>query len=104
MTEWRCFHCNEAFTSPEEAADHFGESSFDTPACRIAANEGGLVALVRKQEAELDRYRQEDTVLIREVYGLSAKHAVELRRAEEEGYARGLADGRTLPDPPEPQP
>lgn len=24
---WRCFHCNEIFTDPKEAEEHFGERS-----------------------------------------------------------------------------
>jgi len=31
--EWRCFHCNEVFTNPKAARDHFGVDSEYQPGC-----------------------------------------------------------------------
>lgn len=69
-TDWRCFHCDEVFTTPGAARDHFGVES-DEPGClidRVALEEGGkpergrglLMALrkteerARELQAELD--------------------------------------------------
>lgn len=94
---WVCFHCGIRFTNNEageaEAREHFGiDPNIDMPICRIAAGDGSLVATVRRLEAELARYQAEDTDLHREIHGLKAAHASALRRAEEEGYAKGLRD------------
>lgn len=87
---WRCFHCDEKFTDRIEAERHFGKYQDCTPACQVG------VELFRKMEAELESYRTESDATSREFYGLGAKHAGELRRAEEEGYEKGLKDGRAL--------
>lgn len=88
---WRCFHCDETFTDKSLAADHFGSLVNDTAACRI---DGGLAFAFRRQQQELDRYRAEDTGMIREVYALSSRHESEKREWGDKEYAKGLADGR----------
>lgn len=85
--EWRCFHCDEVFTTVESATEHFGPSMYRDPACTIDA------ARLRELEAMLARYRQDDTDLHREIYRLQSQHRTELLREEEKGYARGLKDG-----------
>ena len=58
---WTCFHCGEKFTTPGSARDHFGCEPCADPACRIkVGEERGLVMALRKVEAELERYRNED--------------------------------------------
>lgn len=100
---WTCFHCGETFTTPGGARNHFGfDPSFD-PACRIKiGEERGLVRELRTLEAKyiklLEETSDESGAVAREFYGLGAKHAGELRREEERGYARGLADGRSERD------
>lgn len=84
---WRCFHCDEVFTSSETAAEHFGPRIYSDPACTINA------ARLRELEAELARYREEDTDLHREIHGMQAEHHTALRREEEKGYTTGLRDG-----------
>jgi hypothetical protein len=84
---WRCFHCEATFTDAESAREHFGNSERQGPICEIDA------AKFRETEALLARYQEEDTDLHREIYGMQARHATELRREEEKGYARGLTDG-----------
>lgn len=106
--EWRCWFCDEVFTTPGEAGDHFGAKQTDTPGClidyRVQLEAGtntqrgrGLLMALRRAEEELARYREEDTDLHRQIHGMESKHAVELRREEEKGYARGLRDGVNLP-------
>ena len=92
---WRCFHCDEVFTSSEAAAEHFGPRIFSDPACTIDA------ARLRELESELARYREEDTDLHREIHGLHAANDEAVRRAEEQGYERGLRDGMAAPKRPD---
>lgn len=89
---WRCFFCDAVFTRRIDAAEHFGASEMATPACQIKGHEHGLVGVIRKQEEELQRYRAEDSDLIRVVETLKSEHAAELRTAEETGFARGVED------------
>lgn len=102
---WTCFHCGETFTSIGKAKDHFGEEPIDTPICIIAAEWGGLPGYIRDLQSELERYRQEDQPIMRELYALGSKHTRELLAAEQLGYDRGLKDGATFlprkPLPPE---
>lgn len=91
---WRCFHCDDVFTSRSEASAHFGYEIDATPACKIAPDLRGLIKFMRWQEGELQRYRREDSDASRQFYALGADHARALQTEEEKGYARGLADGR----------
>ena len=92
VRKWRCFHCDEVFTDRACAAVHFGDDDGATPACRVAADLVGLVEMIRKQESELDAFRREETASYREFYALGAAHHQAVRRAEEAGYAKALAD------------
>lgn len=87
---WRCFHCDELFADREAAGLHFGVSEQQDPACLID------VKKYREMEALHASYFNEDTLMHREIYCMQAQHALDLRRAEEEGYARGLKDGLQL--------
>lgn len=93
---WVCFHCGEHFPGnlggQKAARLHFGASIYDEPKCQISAHR------LRVMEAELRRYRAEDTDLHRHIARLEADHAVALRREEEKGYARGLADAKAEED------
>lgn len=87
---WHCFHCAAHFRTVRGARLHFGETPDREPACLIG------VSKVRAMEEELDRYRREDSDKDREFHAMRGAHATALIRAEEEGYAKGLADGRAL--------
>ncbi|KRA74229.1 hypothetical protein ASD78_12095 [Lysobacter sp. Root667] len=89
--EWRCFHCDQRFTDSASAAKHFGSYEVQDPACLVD------VAKFREHEAALARYRQEDSDKDREIARLRSGFATDLRREEERGYARGLADARKHP-------
>lgn len=96
---WTCFHCGDTFTTPGAARDHFGFDPSADPACRIkVGEERGLVMELRRVEAKyvklLERTCDEDGTVAREFYALGAKHENDKRRAEEEGYRKGLRDGR----------
>jgi hypothetical protein len=83
---WRCFHCDEVFTDREEASLHFGNDCMSDAGCQIS------LSAVREMEQRLARYRVEDSDTDRAMYRMQAEHTVELRRAEEKGYRRGLVD------------
>lgn len=94
---WTCFHCCESFTTPGDARDHFGGEPGGLTGCEIkAGEERGLLMALRKAEDELARYRAEDSDKDREFHGMRADHARALIRAEQEGYDKGLRDGRRL--------
>ena len=94
---WRCFHCDEVFESRECAAHHFGHNEGETPICKIkGAGEYALISALRKAQQQRDEawnaLSAEDTDSARVIYAMRADHAVELRREEEAGYAKGLRD------------
>jgi hypothetical protein len=84
--EWRCFHCDETFTDPEDARLHFGDDCMSDAACQFSA------IAVREMETQLARYRAEDSDKDRDMYRMQADHTVALRKVEEQGYRRGLVD------------
>lgn len=85
---WRCFHCEEVFTDPAAAALHFGTRLEHQPGCQID------LAEYRRMEALEARYAEEDADVHRAMHRQQSEHQQELRRAEEEGYAKGLAAAR----------
>jgi hypothetical protein len=91
--EWRCFHCDEVFTDPKAAANHFGVDHLGSETlCQMAQVDGGIARVIADLAEELDRYRREDNESFREFYRLGAEHVVALRNEEQKGYDRGLAD------------
>lgn len=84
---WRCFHCDEVFRGVVRAELHFGAHQNSTTACQIDATK------FRQMEAELAKYREEDTDLHRQIRSMECQHQQALRRAEEGGYDKGLRDG-----------
>ena len=91
---WRCFHCDEVFTDEQTARDHFGPHQLDQAACQIP------IAEYRRMNETVRRYNAEDTALHREIFRLRASIPELTKRAEEEGYARGLTDSRIETTPP----
>ncbi|WP_462402231.1 Lar family restriction alleviation protein [Pseudomonas sp. Marseille-QA0332] len=83
---WTCFHCDEHFTNAEAASIHFGTHEIQRPACLIDAAE------YRSMEARVREFANEDSELHRQMHRQANGHRLELRRAEESGYAKGLAD------------
>lgn len=100
---WTCFHCGETFMHANMARNHFGASIDAEPGCILRMQPGeqpllrkvrGLEHQLREVKIELARYVMDDSDKDREIAGLKVDHAVALRREEEKGYARGLADAR----------
>lgn len=104
---WTCFHCGEhfpgTFAGSRAAREHFGWEPTAVAACIIKGSEDkGLLRKLRGLEhantlleEDARRARSEDESEASKTYHrLTGEHAVALRRAEEEGYAKGLRDGR----------
>lgn len=89
---WRCFHCDEVFTDRGAAADHFGTSEMQRPACQID------IKHVRWLEDEHRKACEEDSEVLRTISGLASEHEKLRRQAEEIGYARGLVDAKKHPE------
>lgn len=92
---WRCWHCDEVFADRNSARLHFGSTPSEEPGCIRQVSDGdlGLLRALRKAEAELARYRVEDSDKDREISRLIADHAAALRQEEERGYGRGVREG-----------
>lgn len=109
---WNCFHCGEHFPPHglgiARAKEHFGDYAFATPACQIWGKQAltwrsGYRKLIRAlRDAETDRNEvrrqlgEDDTEKDRQIYRMQSDHAAALRQAEEDGYAKGLRDGRAM--------
>lgn len=92
---WRCYFCDEVFTTRGMAAEHFGAEigcGYPTPACQIKEHEGHLVHYIRKLEEELSVWNGEGHDLQKAVVALEISIADKVRRAEEAGYTRGVDD------------
>jgi len=87
-TSWTCFHCGETFTDSLAALEHFGPSGMSDAACQID------IKAFREMEEFTARCRAEDSDTDRAMYRMRAENTVALRREEEAGYAKGLADAR----------
>lgn len=83
---WRCFHCEEIFTERADARLHFGNSEYDKPACQYS------IEHLRWMEAQHRRNCDDDSEALRTVRTLANTHEELRRKAEEEGYAKGLRD------------
>ncbi len=100
--EWRCFHCDEVFTNPVHALEHFGGDESVTPACKIRGSEGHLITYIRRLETELRSYRDDSDLITRAWLAKESEQHQALIREEEKGYARGVRDMTNLGHCPEP--
>lgn len=91
---WRCFHCSEICATEAHAREHFGGVRGALTACELKSSDRHLIEVIRDQEEQLERYRAEDSEIMRAMRCQSGEHAEALRAAEEKGYARGIADMR----------
>jgi hypothetical protein len=77
--KWRCFFCNEVFTDPGAAGDHFGSDKyegFDHPGC-------------------IDPLRTDEKARLKELHD-AVEHAMQMQReAEENDEAAGLLESFT---------
>lgn len=97
---WTCFHCGETFQTSGAARDHFGFEPSAEPGCRIkAGGERGLLSALRRAEKDAaDAWaaiQAESTEAAKAYRAQASRHHEQLIAAEEAGYERGLADGRS---------
>lgn len=101
--EWRCFHCDQVFTSEHCARLHFGADETHFPACQIKGSEGGLLRALREAEAKLMQANQEAHDEAGPVLmgwrDAQHRHHQALIAMEETGYERGVADMRAELEP-----
>lgn len=90
--QWRCFHCDEVFTSRREATIHFGADEDSEALCVIKSSDRHLGVYIRDMEQQLDQYRAEDSHVLRAMASLEADHRQAMIRAEEDGYNKGVRD------------
>ncbi|MBW7966765.1 hypothetical protein [Bradyrhizobium sp. BR 10261] len=90
---WRCFFCDEVFTDPKAAANHFGcDHPGNEPLCKLAQVDGGIAKVIADLAETLHGFQTEDNASFREFYALGADHRAALIKEEQKGYDRGLAD------------
>lgn len=92
-TPWVCFHCDEAFHDREKAIEHFGRWQTHQPACQID------IAEYRRMEALDEAWRNESSEIQVSMQAMLSKHLHEKRRAEEDGYDKGIQDMKKLYEP-----
>jgi len=95
--EWRCFHCDEVFTTQNDARLHFGMDQCSDPACKIKLGaEKSLLVALRRAETELQdawaAIHNETTEAAKAYYAQQSRHGEQLRAAEELGFERGIKD------------
>jgi hypothetical protein len=111
MPAWRCFHCGFKTSDEKEAQAHFGDDSDDPALCVFwtslddaeRAHEYQQLTMelnatredVFRLNAEIEMESSEGMRMFRE---LESRMYQELRRAEEDGYARGLRDAQKHPE------
>jgi hypothetical protein len=100
--EWRCFHCDEVFSSEHDARLHFGRDEGALPACQIKGSEHGLVEALRRAENDAAEawgaIHAESTDAARGHFAQNSRHQEQLKAVEQIGYERGLADAKAYPE------
>lgn len=95
---WRCFHCDDVFTSYYAAEIHFGRSEGQTPACLVVGANKSLIETLREAENSAAdawfKLHEECSDIAKAMYAQNSRHQRQLREAEELGYSRGLRDAR----------
>jgi hypothetical protein len=92
---WRCFFCDEVFTSSKAAALHFGTFDScepDTTACKLMSHQQHVLEYIRGLEEEIRQYQDENHPTIKALYALEDDMRRAVVRAEEEGYNKGVRD------------
>ena len=111
LPTWRCFHCSFETSDESEAKSHFGDDSGDPALCIFWASMDDHARAHEYQQMvlELDATRQEVCSLnaaiddesaegMRMFRELETRVQLEIQRAEENGYSRGLHDAQKHPE------
>jgi hypothetical protein len=99
LSGWVCFHCGERCLTVHDARLHFGDDPGAKPACIIKGHfDGDLMKALRQLEAEsieeIARLQQELEQAEQDFFAERCKRERAVRDAEEQGYEKGLTDGR----------
>ncbi len=92
---WRCFFCDDVFRSAKAAALHFGAFDScepDVTACKLMSHQQNVLEYIRGLEDEMRLYQAENHPTIKAVYAVEDEMRRAVVKAEETGYARGVAD------------
>jgi hypothetical protein len=93
---WECFHCGEILADRAAAAQHFGASEDQQPACQIKASDGGLLRALRDAEEALFSatcaLHDESAEALKAWRAAGSRHHSALIAMEQAGYEHGLAD------------
>lgn len=92
---WRCFFCDDVFTSRKAAGLHFGTFDScepDVTACKLMANQQHVIEYIRGLEQEISLYQAENVPMLKAMYAVEDDMRRAVAQAEETGYARGVAD------------
>ena len=93
--QWRCFFCDEVFTSRDKAAQHFGvfeACESDEPACKLMQHQERFMEYVRGLEQEIRLYQDDNTPLQKAMWDLSDTINSKVKKAEEKGYSKAVHD------------
>lgn len=97
--QWRCYFCDEVFTSKDKAAQHFGvfeACEADEVACKLLPHQEKVLKYIRELESEvrtlMAERHDESHPLLASVYDIQHEMASRERTAEERGYTKGVAD------------
>lgn len=91
--QWRCFFCDEVFTSRSKAALHFGVfDACEAPACKLMQHQERFIEYIRGLEDEIRLYQTDSQPLQRAIWDLEATIQEKVKAAEEAGYAKGVND------------
>lgn len=94
VVAWRCFHCDEVFITKDAAQEHFGLDMLCAPGCCIN------LAEYRRMEEVHQQHLSETDEASKTFHAMRSDHHRALIKAEQDGYDKGLADGRALASVP----
>jgi hypothetical protein len=104
--EWRCFFCDEVFTSEREAGLHFGTFDScepDVTACKLMSHQQHVLEYIRELEDEVRLYQSENHSTVKAVYAVHDEMQRAIKKAEEVGYNKAVQDMKSQGFCPEPQ-
>lgn len=108
--QWRCFFCDELFTSRDKAALHFGAfeaCEADEVACKLLPHQEKVLKYIRECERQIKQLTEErhdeSHPLLEALRDLQYEMASREKTAEEKGYTKGVSDMMKQGLCPEPQ-
>lgn len=93
--QWRCFFCDDVFTSAKAAGLHFGAFGScdpDTVACKLMAHQQHVLEYIRELEEEIRVYQTESHHTVKAMYAVEDDMRRAVIKAEQAGYDKGVAD------------